>query len=431
MLVPYNVDVPMARVPIANWVLIGLTCLVSVGAFIREYHLEHHAPRRAHPALPRDADEDADAWPVAVEEDDAEAVPPLSLRWDRLVLVWLFTHQFVHGGPLHLIGNMVFLFCFGNAVNAKLGHWQFLLSYLLLGALAGLAWLPFSGGRPAVGASGAIMGIVGLFVVLFPRNDVEIFYWFGLAWAGVTRISAFLVVLFYVLGDLVGVLIDRGGPVAYVAHLGGAAAGFALGLALVGSRLVRSTRDEENLLEFLGYQRKESPRRKKGKKARRARAPRTVEELLADGSDLDICQGVFRRVVRRTGGEITAVGLGPEERVVVLVWHSVGLVDEGGFRALFEEGIAGDRRWARTVEAYHTIGCPRAAIALRKTAARLSGADTGEYADERAERSLRELTGQRSAEERQFMQVIDEVEGRLAEYIRAHRDFFLTLDDDD
>jgi len=347
------------------------------------------------------------------------------------VPVWMFTYQFVHGDLLHLIGNMAFLFVFGNAVNAKLGHWQFLLCYLLLGAVAGLAWLPFSRGLPLVGASGAIMGIVGLFVVLFPRNDVEVFYWFGILWAGVTRIAAYWVVLFFVLTDLIGVVLDQSGPVAYVAHLAGALGGFGVGLALVHWRVVRSTRYEENLLQFLGYQRRESPRRKKGKRARRRAPPRTVEELLADGSDLEICQGVFRRVVRRNGGEVTATGLGPEERVVVLVWHSLALIDEGGFRVLFAEGMPGDRRWKRTVQAYHAIGCTRAGNALRKAAAHLAGEDTGEYADERAERSLKQWAGLAPDEERRFLEVIDEVECRLAEYVRAHREFFLTLDDDD
>jgi membrane associated rhomboid family serine protease len=398
VLVPYKVDVPMARVPVANWVLIGVTCLVSIVVFLL-------------PSVPSEP-------------------PPLSLRWDPLLPVWLFTYLFVHGDLFHLLGNMAFLFVFGNAVNAKVGHWQFLVSYLLLGALAGLAFLPFSGGLPILGASGAIMGIVGVFVVLFPRNDVEFFYWFGLVWAGVARVAAYWVVLFYVVCDMAGVVFDNSGPVAYLAHVVGAAAGFGLGIALVQARVVRSTRYEENLLEMLGYQRKRPERRKKARRAvRPSKDRRTVAQLLAGGSDFDICDGVFRRVKRQCGGAVNVVGLGTEERVVVLVWHSLRVVEDGGFRALFEERVLGDRRWARTVEAYDTIGCTRAANALRRAADHLSGADTGEYADERLERSLRALTGMPASEERRFLEVIDEVEPRLAEYVRAHREFSLTLDE--
>jgi membrane associated rhomboid family serine protease len=433
MFVPYNVDVPMERVPVVNWVIISVTCLVSVVLFVREARLHDAGSRRApqnvqHPPdkapRPQDGEDDSD------DNQDEEPMPG-SLRWGRLLPVWLFTHQFVHADFLHLIGNMVFLFCFGNAVNAKLGHWQFAVIYLLLGALAGLFFLPFLGGRYLVGASGAIMGIIGVFVVLFPRNDVEVFYWWGWLWSGVLRISACWVVLFYVVGDLLGAVLVRGGAVAYVAHLGGALGGFVLGVALVKLGVVRSTRYEENLLEFLGFQRKGGPRRRKAKKAEpRPSKGRTLARLLKDGSDFDICQRVFRRILRRGDGEASAVGLDPKERAVVLVWHSLRVIEDGGFGALFRERIPGDRRFARTVEAYHAIGLPRAAIAIRKAAEALADPDAEEYIDERLSRSLHKLTGLPAAEERKFMGVIDEVELRLADYVRANREFFLALDEE-
>jgi membrane associated rhomboid family serine protease len=428
MLVPYNVDVPMARFPVANWVIIGVTCLVSIVLFIREFRLREIADRRANETERRDFDRNP--RPQDRDEDEDEEVPPLSLHWDRLLPVWLFTHLFVHAGLLHLIGNMVFLFCFGNAVNAKLGQWQFLVIYLLLGALAGLCFLPFLGGRPLVGASGAIMGIVGVFVVLFPRNDVEVFYWVGWLWAGATSIAGYWVVLFFVVCDLIGAVLDRHGAIAYVAHLGGAFGGFALGVALVKLRVVRSTRYEENLLEFLGLQQKGQPRRRKPKKAGPTPSKgRTLARLLRDGSDYDICERVFRRILRRGDGEVSAVGLDPKERVVVLVWHSLRVVEEGGFRALFEERIPGDRRLARTVEAYQVIGCPRAAIALRKASARLADPDAAEDIDERVRRSLHQLARLPAAEERKFMDAIGEAEMRLTEYVRGNREFFLALDE--
>jgi membrane associated rhomboid family serine protease len=451
MLVPYNVDVPMARLPFANWGLIAVTCLVSIVIFIRWHPTDSEAiAEREREAIKRALDKDGKADGKKADEEiqkalreieklQKESIPPLSLRWDRLVVLWLFTHLFVHADLFHLIGNMLFLFVFGNAVNAKLGHWQFLVSYLLLGALAGLAWLPFADGNVAVGASGAIMGIVGIFVVLFPRNDVEVFYslgwsswlWYSRGWWGTTRVAAYWVVLFYFLCNVVGLIFFAGDSIGYLAHLAGAAGGFALGLVLVRSRVIRSTRYEENLLECLGFQRKEEPRRRKKKKARkRSKDERTVAELLADGNNYDICEEMFRRVLRRNGGEVNAVGLTTEERVMVLVWHSAGVVNEGGFRALVEEGVPGDRNLERTADAYHTIGCPRAGNALRKAAAVLRHDRGREYADERMGRSVRRLAGLPAAEEKKFVEVLGEIEGLLAEYVRAHRDFFLTLDEE-
>ncbi|MHC4402869.1 MAG: rhomboid family intramembrane serine protease, partial [Planctomycetota bacterium] len=146
MLFPFNVDVPMERVPIANWIVIGLTCLVSVALLMAD---PRHLPD------------------FAILKGGAEFS---SLQ--------LFGHLLTHGGTFHLFANMIFLFCFGNAVNAKLGHATFLVFYFGVGALSGGAWLVFGSGEPLVGASGAIMGVVGVFFVLYPRNDVSVFYWF-------------------------------------------------------------------------------------------------------------------------------------------------------------------------------------------------------------------------------------------------------------
>jgi len=435
MLVPYTVDVPMERVPIANWLLIGLTSLVSILIL-----LHWHTPEKAELS-----DDDIEALklaaekngkPLTVEElreierrEQELAMPPLSLRWSRLTPVYLFSYQFVHADLLHLIGNMIFLFCFGNAVNAKLGHWQFLVTYLLLGAVAGLAWLPFSSGQALVGASGAIMGIVGTFVVLFPRNDVQVFYWFGIIWAGVTRIAAYWVVAFFVVCDLIGVLLDRDSPVAYVAHLVGAAAGFGLGIVLVKSGFVRSTRYEENLLEALGYRPKPKERRARKRKSERRPAPtRTLAQLLPNGSDFDICDAVFRRVLRRHGNEVDAAGLRDEERVVVLVWHTKEIIDNGGFRSLFERAIPGDPHLQQTVAAYRDIGAQRAWRAFRKALARFPNSRPSRDIEDRLGQYLQQLPGLPAAEDREFFQAGDEVEHCLVEYIRAHGDFFLTLD---
>jgi membrane associated rhomboid family serine protease len=214
-MIPYQVDVPMARLPWANWALIAANGLVFV--------FSAAAP--------------------------AESLRPLLLDPRHFSAGQLLTSLFLHADIVHLVGNMLFLFVFGNAVNAKLGHVGFLLSYFLIGVVEGLAWR-WLGHGPALGASGAIMGIVGLFFVLFPRNDVEVFY-FDLGYGAFFTIPAFWLILLYIVWDLCGVVLWSQEGVAYVCHLAGAVAGIAEGLLLTAGRWVKSTGYEENLWEML------------------------------------------------------------------------------------------------------------------------------------------------------------------------------------
>ncbi|MEW6252812.1 MAG: rhomboid family intramembrane serine protease [Planctomycetota bacterium] len=200
MLIPYSTDVPQDRQPIANWLLVGATVLISAAAIV---------------------------------SDQLDMANPLLLQRHAFSIPQLFTSLFLHDGFVHLLGNMVFLFCFGNAVNAKLGHALFVLAYLLLGALAGLAWLLMDTGTAALGASGAIMGIVGMYLVFYPRNDVAVFYFFWLFYfvrTGVFTVSSYWIILLYLLFDAWGLLLGDGG-VAYVAHLAGAVAGIGAAVA--------------------------------------------------------------------------------------------------------------------------------------------------------------------------------------------------------
>lgn len=92
--------------------------------------------------------------------------------------IWgLFTHMFLHGGLLHLLGNMFFLWIFARAIEDTLGRRKFLGSYLLLGLIAGLVFFLFNldSGLPAVGASGAISGIMGAFLVMYPHSTIPTF----------------------------------------------------------------------------------------------------------------------------------------------------------------------------------------------------------------------------------------------------------------
>src|SRR5262245_13705711 len=141
MLIPYSVDVPMGRLPVANWTLIGVTVLITVAAWQKQQQAEKPiSPPIGIDALNEMARRGASTEEMqkAIRDQLPTALPPfLSLQPDDFSVWQLFTYPLAHGGIIHLVGNMVFLFVFGNAVNAKVGHWLFLVCYFLFGALGG------------------------------------------------------------------------------------------------------------------------------------------------------------------------------------------------------------------------------------------------------------------------------------------------------
>lgn len=137
----------------------------------------------------------------------------------------LFTSLFLHSGLLHLAGNMLFLWIYGDNVEDRLGRWRFLLAYLGSGAAATLFFALFAQGSqvPLVGASGAISGILGFYFVWFPRNVVRLWIFIFPFWSDVVQVPARWVLgVFVVVDNLLPFLFSRSGAgVAYGAHLGG------------------------------------------------------------------------------------------------------------------------------------------------------------------------------------------------------------------
>jgi len=147
--------------------------------------------------------------------------------------VWLhglFTHMFLHAGLMHLAGNMLFLWVFGDNMEEQLGHLGFLLFYLLGGlAAAGaqIAATPFST-IPMVGASGAIAAVMGGYLLMFPRARIDVLFIIVIL-VRIIPIPAWLVLGgWFVLQLLNGSTAGSGGGVAYWAHAGGFAAGVLL-----------------------------------------------------------------------------------------------------------------------------------------------------------------------------------------------------------
>ena len=159
----------------------------------------------------------------------------------------VFTSMFLHAGWMHLIGNMLFLYVFGDNVEARLGHRGYLVFYLGCGAAAAVVQVAFSPQSqiPMVGASGAIAGVLGAYFILFPRARIltliPLFVFFP-----VVEISAFFFLGFWFLlqfaqAYFIGGTAEAEGGVAWWAHAGGFAAGAAfLPIFLVLSKRRRS-----------------------------------------------------------------------------------------------------------------------------------------------------------------------------------------------
>lgn len=143
----------------------------------------------------------------------------------------LFASMFLHSGVLHLFGNMLFLWIYGDNVEYRLGRLPYLLAYLGTGAFATLFFTLFAAGAevPLIGASGAISGILGFYFLWFPRNTVRVWIFLFPFFMDVVEISARIVLgVYLVLENLLPFLItgaSGGGGVAHGAHIGGFLAG--------------------------------------------------------------------------------------------------------------------------------------------------------------------------------------------------------------
>ena len=135
--------------------------------------------------------------------------------------------MFMHGGIMHIFGNMLFLFVFGDNIENRLGHIRYAVFYLLCGFAAAAAQIVMGPDSiiPMLGASGAISGVLGGYILLFPKRTVR-----ALIFNFVTTVPAFVAIGIWIVYQLVlGYLTPSGGGgVAYAAHIGGFIAGFAL-----------------------------------------------------------------------------------------------------------------------------------------------------------------------------------------------------------
>ena len=212
MLFPIRTDSPLRSTPYMNWAIVAANVIVfvvqaAVPGFDDRFSLYAHDP-----------------WLPA-----------------------FVTYAFLHGGVPHLLGNMIFLYIFGNNVNDKMGHLAYLAFYLAGAVFGGIGYVTISGGQAAVvGASGAVAAVTGAYLVLFPRATITLVYFFFLI--GTFDVSSFWLIGLFFLKDLVGLGPGFSG-VAYSAHVAGTAYGFVMCAALLGAQLL--PRDQFDVLAMI------------------------------------------------------------------------------------------------------------------------------------------------------------------------------------
>jgi len=216
------------RAPIVNWLLVAANVFVFV--FFQGLGSNERFTM-AFVTVPAEILSGHDiAQTIPIRDEYGRAVGGIELGPTPIpVYLTLITSMFMHGGLMHLAGNMLYLWIFGDNLESFLGHARYLIFYLLTGVLAGLAHVfvtAFFGANPLVpslGASGAISGVLGGYIVLFPRRRVRVIWLYQ-----VLQVPAILAIGVWFLFQLIsgaGSIGAEGGGVAYGAHIGGFLAG--------------------------------------------------------------------------------------------------------------------------------------------------------------------------------------------------------------
>lgn len=228
-------DTPRRRVPIVNYVIIGLNAI----AFLYELTLPEAQLQTfifAYGAVPLEIVTGRDMLPLG----------------PGLIWLTLFTSMFLHGGWLHFLGNMLYLWIFGDNVEDCMGRWRYVVFYLACGLAAGFAQIMVdpNSAIPSIGASGAISGVLGAYLVLFPHATVRTLISLGY-FVRLVPVPAIIVIGLWALTQFIygvaslGVSTTQTGGIAYWAHIGGFAAGVGLVFALCGLGFIRRQRERE------------------------------------------------------------------------------------------------------------------------------------------------------------------------------------------
>lgn len=240
MLIPLKVYVPTDRKPWANCGLVALIVVVSLAAFSDRDLFWNLAGIKVNPET-KLLDEMGLGYRATLTTENYP-LPVLAI-----------TSSLLHADLLHLLGNMLFLWLFGNAVNYKFGQLGFLGLYLVSALVGTLAHYGFEN-LPVVGASGAINGVMGAFLVYFPRNDVTVVWVLWLR-PHISTLSSGWIILLWLAWDVLYLAIGVQTNVALWAHVGGFATGFGIATLCALTGWVKSEADEQMLYQLLSRRR--------------------------------------------------------------------------------------------------------------------------------------------------------------------------------
>ena len=225
-MIPINDENPTYSTPIVVYALIAINVIVflyemSLGSGLDGFF-------QLYAVIPQQLSASFDGTPVN------QPVPELAT---------LITSQFLHGGLMHIAGNMLFLWTFGDNIEHDLGHFKFLFFYLLCGVLAGLThwFFGMQSAAPTVGASGAIAGVMGAYIIKYPRAKIVTFLPLFIIWTTVRIPAVFFLGFWFVqqaISSVASLGIQEASGVAYWAHAGGFIFGAILGpmLGLMSDR---------------------------------------------------------------------------------------------------------------------------------------------------------------------------------------------------
>lgn len=212
MIIPLRTDSPLRHTPYMNWALIAANFIVF---FIQIAH-------------------------NSAQPGSSSFVDPLILRPDDPRLWQYFTYAFLHANWLHIIGNMLFLYIFGNNINDRMGHVGYLAFYLAGAVFAGIGYVVVEHQGGVLGASGAVAAVTGAYLVLLPRSNITILFFFYLV--GTYEIPSLWFILFFFAQDVVGQIAPQlfGGveAVAHMAHIAGTLFGATLCCTLLAVGLL-------------------------------------------------------------------------------------------------------------------------------------------------------------------------------------------------
>jgi len=250
---PYADDTKSYTIPVWVFVLIGLNVLFfmmsyssGMDHYIRTLFAYGTIPARFVQSGDLEFPNEVEQWISGSGVDQDDWAPPF---------ITLFTSIFLHGGIMHLVGNMWFMWLFADNVEDRFGKLIFPIFYILCGLLAGLLHVMtnLASPVPAIGASGAIAGVMGAYIYLFPKGQIATLITYGWYWRTI-QIPAFLYLIIWFGFQLVGGLVSGGGSnVAFWAHIGGFVAGLVFAILLKKMNMVKTypgDRDHKDWSDF-------------------------------------------------------------------------------------------------------------------------------------------------------------------------------------